>query len=148
MTRVQLHAAIRQRWSAPRGGIVDWKGATALDTTSAHSLRCCLISSCNILSDTLDVTRIIITLNAAHRVLPNNDIWLPAALPSTCSVIVSCNDDWGAFASCMLCHGMPDSALFVIPESASVTDPATLAALAVRIGLKLLTPPCIYLTCL
>ena len=140
LTSLQLHAAIRQRMSALRGSIVDWKSVTIHDTTSAHALRCALISSCNVLLQTLDVSRILIILNAADCVRPNNYNWLPSLLPKACSIIASCSDDWGAFATCMLCSGMPNSALFVIPDSFCVADPVTLAALTVCVGCIIITP--------
>ena len=133
LTSLQLHAAIRQRWSAQRESVIDWKSVTVLDATSAHTFRCCLISACDVLIKTLDVSRIIIILNAADRVRPNNDIWLPLTLPIQCSIVASCCDDWGTFAACMLCNGMPNSALFVVPESGTLPDPATVSALTVSV---------------
>jgi hypothetical protein len=130
-----LHAAIQLRQPADRGDAVDWK---SVDATSTQSLCGCILSSCNTLVQSLGVARIVMIINAADQVAPNNEIWLPPLLPSCCSIVASCSDDWGAFATCMLCSGMINSSVFVIPDSARLTDPATVAALAVRAGLKAL----------
>ena len=140
---LQLHAAIAQRWGGEACSTIDWRDVAVLDATSPQALRSCLLKSCNILLQTLDVARIIITINAADRVQPRNDIWLPQLLPRACSVVVSCNDEWGAFACCMLSSGMPNSSIALVPNSAATPDPATLAALVVRVadGLMTAVPP-------
>ena len=130
-TRLQLHAAMQLRAASECGGAVDWKKVAALDATSSQALCFCIVSSCNFLLQSLGVERIVIIINAADRVMPNNEIWLPLSLPNSCSIVASCSDDWGSFATCLLCSGMPNSSLFLIPEPACINDPATVAALAV-----------------
>ena len=130
-TRLQLHAAMQLRAASECGGTVDWKKVAALDATSSQALCFCIMSSCNFLLQSLGVERIVIIINAADRVMPNNEIWLPLSLPNSCSIVASCSDDWGSFATCLLCSGMPNSSLFLIPEPACINDPATVAALAV-----------------
>jgi hypothetical protein len=109
----------------------------ALDAASSQALCCCIVSSCNFLLQSLDVVSVVIIINAADRVMPNNEIWLPLSLPSSCSIVISCSDDWGSFATCLLCSGMPNSSLFVIPDTACVNDHATVAALVVRFNASL-----------
>ena len=134
---LKLHAEIKQRRVVDAGLAVDWKNVAAFDASSACALSCSLVSCCNILIQSIGVSRIIITINAVDQVRPNNDMWLPRRLPGACSIVASCREEWGAFACCMLCSGMRNSALFVIEQSACATDSVTLAALSVCAGFVL-----------
>jgi hypothetical protein len=136
--KFKLHAAIKQLWVADTGLAVDWRNIAAFDVTSAHALSASLVFCCDVLVQSLGVSRIIITLNAVDRVRPNNDMWLPRHLPRACSIVASCSEEWGTFACCMLCSGMPNSALFVVGQPACATDSSTLAALSVSVSIVLM----------